>query len=299
MSNSGLGKSSIVKKVVMALSGLFLIVFLLQHLVINLLSVINPEAFNTTSDFMGTNPVVQFVAQPILIAGILVHYLMGIILTIKNKKARPIGYIADNQSANSSWVSRNMIITGLMIFFFLILHMKQFWIHEISLKFFGDLSWGDVGKEILAGDKYPDYKFGGYRYWEEVRLKFADPINASIYTLAFIFLGLHLAHGFDSTFQSVGFRNGKYTPALAKAGKVYSVVVPLLFTLVVWIHFFKVPIGVSEQEVPQENKTEKVKAIESPILKKEEFIRIQVLNSNSSKEDSRKFKADNERLQKN
>ena len=231
MSNSGLGKSSIVKKVVMALSGLFLIVFLLQHLVINLLSVINPEAFNTTSDFMGTNPVVQFVAQPILIAGILVHYVMGIILTIKNKKARPIGYISDNQSANSSWVSRNMIITGIMIFLFLVVHMGQFWIHEISLKFFGDQTWDVVGRKDGVID-------GPYRYWEELHKFMGDPINASIYTLAFIFLGLHLAHGFDSTFQSVGFRNGKYTPALAKAGKAYSVVVPLLFTLIAWFHFF-------------------------------------------------------------
>ena len=84
MSNSSIGKSSIGRKVVMALSGLFLLVFLLQHLIINLLSVIDPDSFNTTSHFMGTNPVVQFVAQPILIAGILVHYLMGIILTYKN-----------------------------------------------------------------------------------------------------------------------------------------------------------------------------------------------------------------------
>ena len=109
MSSSGIGKSSIGRKVIMALSGLFLLVFLVQHLIINLLSVLNPESFNTTSHFMGTNPVVQFVAQPVLIGGVLIHYFMGIILTIKNKKARPVSYISDNQSANSSWVSRNMI----------------------------------------------------------------------------------------------------------------------------------------------------------------------------------------------
>ena len=209
----------------MALSGLFLLVFLLQHLVINLLSIINPDAFNSASDFMGTNAIVQFVAQPVLIAGILVHYVMGILLTIKNKKARPVGYVVDNQAANSSWVSRNMIITGIMIFLFLIVHMGQFWIHEISLKFFGDQAWDVVG--LTNGE---------LRYWDELHAFMSQPLNAGIYTVAFIFLGLHLAHGFASTFQSVGFRHGKYTPALAKAGKVYSVVVPLLFIVIAWFH---------------------------------------------------------------
>lgn len=226
MSNSGLGKSSIGRKVVMALSGLFLLVFLLQHLVINLLSVINPDAFNEASQFMGTNPLVQFVAQPILIAGILIHYIMGIVLTIKNKKARPIGYVVDNQAANSSWVSRNMIITGIMIFLFLILHMKDFWLHEITVKF-------------IEGDMTGLNEAGELRYWDELNAKFfGNHIYAVVYSVAFVFLGLHLAHGFSSTFQSVGFRHGKYTPALEKFGKIYSVVVPLLFIVIAWYHTF-------------------------------------------------------------
>lgn len=226
MSENGFGKSSIGRKVVMALSGLFLLVFLLQHLVINLLSVISPEAFNETSQFMGTNPVVQFLAQPILIAGILIHYAMGVVLTIKNKKARPVAYMVDNQAANASWVSRNMILTGIVIFLFLILHMGQFWWHEISVKFIG----GD-----WSGLKNPEVADSGFRYWDELHNKF-NPIFASVYTLAFIFLGLHLAHGFSSTFQSVGFRNKKYTPTLEKVGKAYAVLVPLLFIVIAWFH---------------------------------------------------------------
>mgnify|MGYP001294839623 CR=1 FL=1 len=226
MSNSSIGKSSIGRKVIMALSGLFLLVFLLQHLIINLLSVINPESFNTTSHFMGTNPVVQFLAQPILIAGILIHYFMGIVLTIKNKKARPVAYVSDNQSANSSWVSRNMIITGIMIFLFLLIHMGQFWIHEITVKFI-DGDWSGVKEGIE-----------GYRYWEELHSTMSNPINAGLYSLAFLFLGLHLAHGFASTFQSVGFRDGRFTPALEKVGKAYSVLVPLLFAIIAWCHVF-------------------------------------------------------------
>jgi succinate dehydrogenase / fumarate reductase cytochrome b subunit len=227
MGNSGIGKSSIGRKIVMALSGLFLLVFLVQHLVINLLSIINPESFNITSHFMGTNPVVQFLAQPILIGGILVHYFMGIVLTIKNKKARPVSYVIDNQAANSSWVSRNMIITGIMIFLFLLIHMGQFWIHEITVKFFGDKSWDVVG--FIDGTEK-------FRYWEELHHTMSNPINASLYSVAFLFLGLHLAHGFASTFQSVGFRDSRFTPTLEKAGKAYSVLVPLLFAAVAWCH---------------------------------------------------------------
>ena len=208
----------------MALSGLFLLVFLLQHLVINLLSIISPDLFNEASHFMGTNKIVQVVAQPVLIAGILIHYIMGVILTIQNKKARPTPYIVDNQAANSTWVSRNMIFTGLMIFLFLLVHMGQFWIHEITVKFIqGD--WSGVHEGT-----------SGYRYWDELHDFMKNPINAGIYTVAFVFLGLHLAHGFASTFQSVGFRHKKYTPTLVKFGKIYSVAVPLLFAIIAWVH---------------------------------------------------------------
>lgn len=227
MSNSGLGKSSIGRKLVMALSGLFLLVFLLQHLVINALSVISAESFNNVSHFMGTNGIIQFAMQPVLIGGIIIHYIMGILLTIQNKKARPIGYLVDNQAANSSWISRNMIFTGLMILAFIVVHFIDFWFPEVNTKFIvGDWS----GK--LPGEE-------SYRYFTELQHTFSGTngmIKGVIYTIAFVFLGLHLAHGFASTFQSVGFRHGKYTPTLVKVGKAYSVIVPLLFAAIVWFH---------------------------------------------------------------
>ena len=227
MSNSGLVKSSIGRKLVMALSGLFLLVFLLQHLIINLLSVISPNSFNEVSHFMGTNGIVQFGMQPILIGGIIIHYIMGIVLTIQNKKARPIAYIVDNQKANSTWISRNMIFTGLTILAFLVVHFIDFWIPEVVTKFV-EQDWSGEESGI-----------DGYRYYHELVLKFSGTrgiVKASVYTIAFTFLGLHLAHGFASTFQSVGFRHGKYTPTLVKIGKAYSVIVPLLFALIVWFH---------------------------------------------------------------
>ena len=222
MSNSGLGKSSIGRKVLMALSGFFLLFFLLQHATINFLSVVSADAFNETSHFMGTNPLVQFVLQPVLLFGVLFHLIMGIVLDAQNKKARPIKYIVDNQAANAPWVSRNMIITGIMIMLFLAVHFYDFWVPEINTKFIQQ-DWTGMHD-------------GEYRYYAELAHKMSDPIRSGIYTLAFIFLSLHLQHGFTSAFQSVGFRHNKYTPTITKLGKLYAIVVPALFIIIAWYH---------------------------------------------------------------
>lgn len=132
---SGLIKSSIARKVVMALSGLFLVVFLGQHFVINVTSVLAPDTFNSWSHFMGYNGLVQFILQPVLIAGVIVHFVMGIALELQNNKARTIKYKKYSGGANASWVSRNMIITGLVVLAFLGLHFYDFWIHEIDYKY--------------------------------------------------------------------------------------------------------------------------------------------------------------------
>ncbi len=218
-------KSSIFRKVVMALSGMFLLIFLLQHFVINSLSVINPTAFNEVSHFMGTNPLIQFLMQPILIFGVVIHLIMGVVIELQNRKARPIKYAYNKPSANSSWMSRNMIITGIMIILFLGLHFYDFWIPEIKTKFIdGDFSGTVAGTE-------------GYRYFTELQHKFANPVRIGIYCLAFIFLSLHLTHGFQSAFQTVGFNNKKYTPTLKKFGKVYSILIPVGFIFIALFHF--------------------------------------------------------------
>ena len=108
----GLLNSSIARKVAMALSGLFLVVFLGQHFVINLTSVIAPDTFNSFSHFMGTNGLVQGVLQPILIFGVVSHFVMGFVLELKNRAARSVRYVAYKGSAGASWASRNMIISG-------------------------------------------------------------------------------------------------------------------------------------------------------------------------------------------
>ena len=124
-------KSSIIKKFLMAISGIFLILFLTQHLLINLTSLIpdNGKTFNAISHFMGYNPFVQFILQPILMFGVCFHFIMGFFIELSNRSNR-INYAVGG--IKSSWVSRNMIITGLVILAFLFLHLYDFFIPEID-----------------------------------------------------------------------------------------------------------------------------------------------------------------------
>lgn len=218
---------SIVKKVLMALSGFFLLFFLLQHLAINMLSVISPDMFNETSQFMGTNPLVQFLLQPVLMFGVLFHLGMGIYLEQQNRAARPVKYAFNNPAANSTWMSRNMIITGIMVMLFLGLHLYDFWVHEMQVKYAG----GDLSGLVVPADPT-----SGYRYYPELVAKFQSPVRVGIYVLSFVFLGLHLLHGFQSAFQSVGFRHRKYTPMIKKLGDIYAIAVPLGFVFIAVYH---------------------------------------------------------------
>ena len=111
-------KSSIGRKIAMALSAFFLMFFILQHFAINILSVLDPDTFNEVSHFMGTNPLVQFVLQPILIFGVIFHFAMGFVLEFKNKSSRSVSYAKNNANANSTWMSRNMIYSGGFILIF-------------------------------------------------------------------------------------------------------------------------------------------------------------------------------------
>lgn len=223
--SKGLSQSSVGRKILMALSGFFLMFFLLQHLVINMLSIISADAFNETSHFMGTNPLVQFALQPVLIFGVIFHLGMGIYLDMKNRQARPIKYAMNKPSENASWMSRNMIITGIMVMLFIGLHFYDFWIPEINTKFIqGDMSG------LLSGGE-------GFRYFEELQHKFVDVWRVALYVLAFIFLSLHLMHGFQSAFQSVGFNHNKYTPILKKLGNIYAILIPLGFIIIAVFHF--------------------------------------------------------------
>ena len=222
---SGFLKSSIGRKIAMALSAFFLMVFILQHFAINILSVFNPDLFNEASHFMGNNPLVQFVLQPVLIFGVVFHFLMGFVLEFKNKASRNVSYAVNNGNANSTWMSRNMIYSGGFILIFLVIHFIDFWIPEINTKYV----LGDSSGLLADGSDY--------RYFEELQHKFIPLWRVLLYCAGFVFLSLHLLHGFSSAFQSVG-ANNKYTQALKGFGKAYAVLIPLGFIVIALFHFF-------------------------------------------------------------
>ena len=212
-------KSSIGRKIAMALSGIFLIVFLTQHFLINITSVFSEDIFNMLSHFMGNNPLVQFVLQPVLIAGVLFHFVMGFVLEWQNRKARPVTYAMYKGSKNSMFVSRNMIISGIVILSFLVLHFYDFWVPEMDYKY------------IKSLPEVPN------RYYEELIHKFENPVRVGLYCLSFIFLALHLVHGLSSSTQSLG-TNNKYATTIEKISYAFGIGIPLGFCFIALYHFF-------------------------------------------------------------
>lgn len=210
--------STIGRKVAMAISGLFLIVFLTQHFTINFISVFSAKTFNEISHFMGNNPLVQFVLQPILIFGVVFHFTMGFVLEIQNRKSRAVQYVEFKGSENASWVSRNMIWSGAVVLSFLGLHFYDFWFPEMNYKYI----------EVLPLD--PE------RYYEEMTHKFHDLLRVGLYIISFVFLALHLNHGFASSFQSVGVNN-KYSSSIKKFAIAFSVIIPVGFIFIALFHY--------------------------------------------------------------
>ena len=219
---AGLFKTSVARKVAMALSALFLILFLIIHWTINMTSVISENAYNEYSHFMGTNPLIQFVIQPILIIGVLFHFIMGFVLELQNRKARGgEAYYSYNGGANSTWMSRNMIITGVVILLFLGLHLYDFWVGEMNYKYIEQLP------------PNPD------RYYHELIEKFHNPVRVGIYVLAFIALALHLLHGFQSSFQSMGWKDDERKKFISCVGNWYSYIICGGFIFIALFHYIK------------------------------------------------------------
>ena len=222
---SGFFNSSIGRKYAMALSAFFLIIFLVIHLAVNITSLFSENVFNEMSHFMGTNPLIQFAMQPVLIFGVIFHFIMGFVLELKNKGSRNVKYAKNNGAANSTWMSRNMIYSGLVILAFIVLHFIDFWIPEINTKYIqGDMSG------VLAGED-------GYRYFEELQHKFVEPWRVGAYVVAFVLLALHLLHGFTSAFQSIGATMGRQK-TMKNIGKAYSILIPLGFIVIALFHHF-------------------------------------------------------------
>lgn len=212
--------STIGRKLVMALTGLFLIIFLIVHLTGNfqLLADDGGLAFNAYAKFMTTNPLIKITSYG-LYAFILIHIIMSIAISRKNRAARPVGYDKVKGSANSSFSSRNMGILGFIILVFLVIHLKSFWY---------EMHWGAIPMDAE----------GNKDLFKVVEAAFAQWWYVALYVVCMIGLGFHLSHGFSSAFQSLGLNHKKYTPFIKKFGIVYAVVISAAFASIPLIMFF-------------------------------------------------------------
>ncbi|MBC8315056.1 MAG: succinate dehydrogenase cytochrome b subunit [Bacteroidetes bacterium] len=216
MSSSFLQFSSITKKIWMALLGLFLMVFLVVHLGINLclLRSDGGQWFREAAHFMGANYIVK-VFEVILFAGFIFHIILGGILQVKNWMSRPVQYKVSNRSA-TPFLSKYMIYTGGIVLIFLIIHMMNF--------YFIKLGWVQSQIPFLANGE-PDF-------YETVRWLFIQPFYSILYIILMVVLAFHLNHAFDAAFQSLGLENKTYTPFIKRFGTIYSIVIPLGFIII-------------------------------------------------------------------
>jgi succinate dehydrogenase / fumarate reductase cytochrome b subunit len=214
--------SSLGRKVLMALTGLFLILFLIVHLIGNLQLLKNDggAAFNSYAEFMGSNPLIQLVSKGNF-AFILLHIIWGIMLTIRNRKARgTVGYAQPNKS--SVWASRNMGLLGTIIFIFLVLHIRHF---------YAEAHFGNLPTQMYDGKEAKDL-YGQVAIW------FDKGWYVTLYVIAMAALAFHLWHGFTSAFQTLGLNHLKYNPVINFVGKAYAILVPAGFALIpIWMFF--------------------------------------------------------------
>ncbi len=213
MSNSLLNYASITKKVTMSIIGLFLAVFLLVHLTINLMLLLNDggASFSAAAEFMGTNPVIK-VFEIVLFAAFIIHIIMGIILWFENNSARPIGYQRANIT-KTSFMSKYMIHTGIIILIFLGIHFVNFYFVKVGLV------------NGIMKDGHPDF------YHMAIEL-FKNPLYSIIYIVAFLALGFHLNHAIQSGFQSLGWEHSKYTPAIKAISTIYALIIAIGFSII-------------------------------------------------------------------
>lgn len=206
--SQGFLKSSIGKKVVMGLTGLFLISFLVVHVSINSCIYFNDggETFNAAANFMAHNLVIRIVEFG-LFGGLILHCIQALILTLQNRKARPIAYAKTDGAANSKWYSRSMGVLGSLLLLFLIVHLGNFWLPT----------------------KVAVFSHQEHNTFENMKEIFSIWYFVAIYLFGVGALCYHLLHGFQSAFQTLGLNHKNYTPTIKKIGFWFSIIVCLLF----------------------------------------------------------------------
>lgn len=199
----------------MSLSGLFLLVFLLVHLVANLFFYGGEDAYNAMCEFMDTNPFIK-VMVPVLALGFVIHIAWASFITLKNRTARPVKYKVQDLSKSSTWESRNMYVLGIIILGILAWHLTDFWAN-MQLQHF-------VGGEAVASP------------YELLVQTFANPVISGLYIIWVVALWFHLRHGFWSAFQTIGLDNQIWIRRWRCAAKVYA--------LIVAAGFISIPVAV-------------------------------------------------------
>ncbi len=208
--------STIGRKLLMALTGLFLILFLVVHLAGNLqlLHDDGGRAFNIYAQFMTSNPLIKTVSY-VNYFFILLHIFIAIVLTGKNTSARGgVGYAVSNNP--STWASRNMGILGTILAIFLVIHLKGFWY---------EMHWGGISTQNYDGTEYKDL-------FAVVDFAYSSIAYVGVYVVCMIFLAFHLYHGFGSAFQTLGLNHIKYNGAIKFVGVAFAIIVPALFALI-------------------------------------------------------------------
>ena len=201
--------SSLGRKLIMAVTGISLILFLLVHCGINSMIFFNDggETFNAAAEFMGHNWFIR-ATEVGLMLGFIIHIADGLLLWKSNSEKRPVKYAIVKGEANSKWYSRSMGILGSLVLIFLVIHLRNFWITS----------------------RFTDEITGGHTtLFAEMVETFKNPFAVVFYVLGCLSLSYHLMHGFQSSFQTLGVNHPKYTPFIKALGFGFALVVPLVF----------------------------------------------------------------------
>jgi len=229
MSSKNMFTSSVGKKLVMAFTGIFLILFLIVHAGLNACIWANDkgEIFNKAAHFMGSF-VLPRILEIGLFLGIFLHILQGYMLTLENRSKRSIGY-AVNYSKGSKWYSRSMALLGTLLLMFLIMHIYHFWTPS---------RLGGIGSiHSLATIEYNGFEY--HNLYGEMQLIFENPLVVLLYVLACGSLGYHLAHGFQSAFKTIGIHNKRYHALISSIGYGFAILIPLAFAMMPISFYFK------------------------------------------------------------
>ncbi len=225
---AGFLNSSIGKKFLMSLSGLFLILFLAVHATLNSLLLVGPEAYNLGANFMSTNPFVR-VMEPLLALGFIIHILYALWIEISNLNKRGVKrYAVAVRRHQSTWSSRNMIWLGLIILTFLAIHLANF---------FWKVKFGHMPEVTYNGQTMHD------TYTLVVSLFQANIWIDILYLIGAIALGLHLHHALWSAFQTLGWSNDRWRKIWGVIGDIYAIIIALIFGLIPWYFYFTQPLA--------------------------------------------------------